>query len=141
VHEKIERENLARKTVVFAVAKNASLASLNNDSSSALQEGKKKANPREAHNLHRTNRTAAVVLPSPRSLFSSIERRPDCRFLSTAGQRNQTCQKQTIMIPYQIQSIRQHDVDVNGYGVTNTQHGIGQRISTSDLNRCVVVLL
>jgi hypothetical protein len=30
------------------------------------------------------------VLPSPRSLFSSIERRPDCRFLSTIGQRNQS---------------------------------------------------
>ena len=81
---------------------------------SALQEGVKKANPREAHNQGRTkNCTTIVVLPSPRSLFSSIEQRLDCRFPSAARQRNQSRLKQTITTPIQDESIRQPDADVN----------------------------
>jgi len=81
---------------------------------SALQEGIKKANPREAHNQGRTkNCTTIVVLPSPRSLFSSIERQLDCRFPSAVGQRNQSRLKQTAATPIQGESIRQPNADVN----------------------------
>ena len=98
-------------------------------------------NPREAHNQRRTKRTATVVLPSPRSFFSSIEQRPDYRYLSTAGQRNQISHKQRIKIPYQVQSIRQHVVDVNGYRPTSTEHWIRLRIATSELKKSVIDLL
>ncbi len=74
----------------------------------------KKANPREAHNQGRTkNCTTIVVLPSPRSLFSSIERQLDCRFPSAAGQRNQSRLKQTAATPIQDESIRQDGANVN----------------------------
>ena len=80
---------------------------------SALQEGIKKANPREAHNPRRTIRTTIVVLPSPRSLFFSIERRPDCRFSPAVGQRNRRRLWQTTTTPIQGESIRQPYADVN----------------------------
>ncbi len=90
----------------------------------ALQEGIKKANPREAHNQGRTNRTTTVVLPSPRSLFFSIERRLDCRFLSAVGQRNQSGLKQKTTTPIQGESIRQDDADVNSLS-TDTSPSAG----------------
>jgi len=59
------------------------------------------------------NCTTIVVLPSPRSLFSSIERRLDCRFPSAVGQRNQNRLKQKTTTPIQSESICQDDADVN----------------------------
>ncbi len=76
--------------------------------------GHKKSEPaRSAQPKPYKNCTTIVVLPSPRSLFSSIERRPDCRLLPTVGQRNQRRLWQTITTPIQGESIRQPYADVN----------------------------
>jgi hypothetical protein len=53
------------------------------------------------------------MLPSPRSLFFSIERRLNYLYLSVVRQRNQSRLKQTFMTLTQSESIRQPDVDVN----------------------------
>ena len=59
-----------------------------NDYSSALREGAKKTNPREAHNPSvQTSVRISVVLPSPCSHFGTIELRLGHRPRSTAGQR------------------------------------------------------
>jgi hypothetical protein len=81
---------------------------------SALREGIKKANPREAHNQDRTKTcTTIVMLPSPRSLFFSIERRLNYLYLSVVRQRNQSRLKHTFTTLIQSESIRQPDADVN----------------------------
>ena len=76
--------------------------------------GHQKSEPaRSAQPRPYKNCTTIVVLPSPRSLFSSIERRLNCRYPSAARQRNQSRLKQTITTPIQDESIRQPNADVN----------------------------
>ena len=109
------RNSHPKRRVLFQARNVASLASLQRTIDQVrFRRALKKANPREAHNQGRTkNCTTIVVLPSPRSLFSSIERRLDCRLPPAARQRNQSRLKQTITTPIQDESIRQPDADVN----------------------------
>jgi hypothetical protein len=143
----IERETVAEKDERFSRQKNCvTCIAPKNGLPSALQAGMKKANPREAHNQDRTkNCTTIVVLPSPRSLFSSIERRLDCRFPSAARQRNQSRLKQTITTPIQDESIRQDGANVNSLSTctrpgTELTEGFLQIPSTSALRSLIELL-
>ncbi len=114
---KIERETVAEKGErVFRQEMSRHLHRSKERFTKCASGGYKKSEPaRSAQPMPYKNCTTIVVLPSPRSLFSSIERQLDCRFPSTVGQRNQICRKQTIMTLFQAQSIRQHYPDVNNY--------------------------
>jgi len=109
----------SKKVRVFAGEKFASLASLQRtiDQVRFRRASKKRTREKRTTKPYE-NRTTIVVLPSPRSLFSSIERRLDCRFLSTVGQRNQIRRKLTITTPIQGESIRQLYTEVNNYLLT-----------------------
>ena len=101
--------------IVLASKKRGSLSSLQRtiDQVRFRRAYKKRTREKRTTKAVQNNCTTIVVLPSPRSLFSSIERRLDCRLPPAARQRNQSRLKQTITTPIQDESIRQPDADVN----------------------------
>ena len=109
------RNGRRKQRVFFQAGNSVSLASLQRtiDQVRFRRAYKKRTREKRTTKVVQNNCTTIVVLPSPRSLFSSIERRLDCRFPSAARQRNQSRLMQTITTPIQDESIRQPNADVN----------------------------
>jgi hypothetical protein len=79
------KKHRQKKGIAFARKKVASLASLQKTIDQVRFGRAKKKRTREKRTTKIVQKTCTtiVVLPSPRSLFSSIEQRLDCRFPST----------------------------------------------------------
>jgi hypothetical protein len=112
----IERKNVVSKVGSFFWPKKLRHLHRPNERLTKCASGghqKKRTREKRTTNAVQNTCTIIVMLPSPHSLFFSIERRLNCRYPSVVRQRNQSRLKQTFATPIQVESIRQDDADVN----------------------------